>query len=336
MPDTLDGGELLGAPKRQRRRLAVDLSHETAQHTARAHLNIRCDALRRKAADDRLPANRRRDLRNQRLDRGRRRSLGLGIDVGDNRHSGIRGSQRAQLRREPLFGGLHQRAVERRAHRQRNDAFCAERLRPVGRARDGVARAGNHHLAASVEVGGRDNVALGGVGTRVRDLFGIEAEDGGHRAGAHRHRLLHVAAASAHERDGVPEGEGAGGNVRRVFAQAVAGDEGGTNPLRCEQIRGGDARGENGRLSVLGQHQPIFGTVEAQAAQRLAERGVGLGKRVATDGEDIGERLPHPDRLRALSREEKRDHQVAGVLLTAAAAAMSRSTRPMSPAAANR
>ena len=56
------------------RRLAMNLAHQPAQHRAGAHLNIRCDAFRRKAPHHLLPAHRRRHLRDQRLDRAPRAS----------------------------------------------------------------------------------------------------------------------------------------------------------------------------------------------------------------------------------------------------------------------
>ena len=69
--------------------------------------------------------------------------------------TGTRGSarrERAQLRREPLLGRLHQRAVERRADRQRNHALGAERLRALAGARDRVGVPGDHDLARRVQV----------------------------------------------------------------------------------------------------------------------------------------------------------------------------------------
>ena len=50
------------------------------------------------------------------------------VDVGHDRDARICDAQRAQLRRQPLFGRLHQRAMERRADRQRHDALGAQRL----------------------------------------------------------------------------------------------------------------------------------------------------------------------------------------------------------------
>ncbi len=56
--------------------------------------------------------------------------------------------ERAQFGREPLLGRLHQRAVERGAHRQRHHPLRARAPSPAPPARaTAAARAGNHHLA---------------------------------------------------------------------------------------------------------------------------------------------------------------------------------------------
>ena len=76
---------------------------------------------------------------------------------------GTRGSctsQRAQFRREPDLRRLHQRAMERRADRQRHHAPRAERLRALAGALDGVARTRDHDLPAAVQIRRADDLAL--------------------------------------------------------------------------------------------------------------------------------------------------------------------------------
>ncbi len=63
-----------------------------------------------------------------------------------------------------------------------------------------------------------------------------------------------------------------------------------------------------GRLGVFGQRELILGTVENDAAERLAERDVGLRDGLAADRIGVGERPAHADLLRALSRKDERDH----------------------------
>ena len=65
----------------------MNFSHEPAQYRPGPYLNIRCDALGRKARDDGLPADRRRDLRDERLDGRARVALRLGVHVGDDWHA---------------------------------------------------------------------------------------------------------------------------------------------------------------------------------------------------------------------------------------------------------
>ena len=328
---SLDRRQIVRAAEADDRGLAVNLAHQSAQHGARTHLNIRCDALRRKARDDGFPADRRRHLRTSASIAARASRFGSASTLATIGTRGRVRRQRAQLGRQAVLGRLHQRAVERRAHRQRHDAPGAERLGPLARARDRVARAGNHHLPGAVQVRRAHDLALGGLGARLRDLFGVEAEDRRHRAVADRHRLLHVAAAAPHDPQRVGEREGAGRDVGRVLAEAVAGDERGREPARREQAVGGDADRQDRRLRVLGQRQLVLGAVEEEAAQRLAERRVGLVERLAADRKRVGQRLAHADLLRSLSGKDEGDHG-----WDTAAAAMSRSTRSMKRSAAKR
>src|SRR6476660_2298382 len=60
--------EVCGAFEVGHARRAVDLSHQTAQHRAGTHFNIRADARGRKPPHHVLPAYRRRHLATQRLD----------------------------------------------------------------------------------------------------------------------------------------------------------------------------------------------------------------------------------------------------------------------------
>ena len=132
---------------------------------------------------------------------------------------------------------------------------------------------------------------------------------------ADRHRLLHVASAAAHDRDRVAKRERAGGDVRRVLAKAVSGDEGRARCRARQHAARRDAGGQDRRLRVLGQRQLILGPLEAERAQTTqmaarrrvkaasASSNVGAGLREA-----LGERLPHADLLRSLSGKDERDH----------------------------
>ena len=78
--------------------------------------------------------------------------------------------------------------------------------------------------------------------------------------------------------------------------------------MRFEQAAGRDADRKDGGLRVLGQRELVVRAFEAERAQRLAERGIGFGKRLAADWKGVGERLAHADLLRALSRKDECNH----------------------------
>src|SRR5436190_3272796 len=203
----------------------VDLFDETAEHGAGAHLNIVGDAFRRKAADHLLPAHRRGHLPDERVDRGGRVALQLRVDVRHDGHARVLRAQRAEIRFEPILRRLEQRAMERRAHRERNHAPGPERPGALARALDGLRGACDHDLTGAVDVRGADDLALRGLFARARNRVGLEAQDRRHRSGADGHGFLHVLPAPPHHLHRVPELEGAGSDVGGVLAEAVAGDE---------------------------------------------------------------------------------------------------------------
>ena len=94
----------------------------------------------------------------------------------------------------------------------------------------------------------------------------------------------------------------------RVHAQAVAGRPRGAHAVLFRQPARCDAHGQNRRLRVLGEEQSLFRPFEAQAAQGLAQREVRLVERLSADWKRFGERPPHADLLRTLSREYESDH----------------------------
>ena len=77
----------------------------------------------------------------------------------------------------------------------------------------------------AVQVRGADHLALRRLRAGLRHVVGVESEDRRHRAGADRHRFLHVAAAAADDAHRIGKRQRAGRHVRRVLAQAVAGDK---------------------------------------------------------------------------------------------------------------
>jgi hypothetical protein len=88
----------------------------------------------------------------------------------------------------------------------------------------------------------------------------------------------------------------------------VPRDEGRRESTRREQPGRGGADREDRRLGVLGERELILGAVENDAAQRLAERGVGLGERLTAERLGVGQRAAHADLLRTLAGKEEGDH----------------------------
>ena len=216
-----------GAPKLTTVRLAVNLAHQPAQHRARTHLNIRCDAFGRKAADDGFPAHRRRHLRDQRLDRRRarrasarrrrwRRPARAGRATRSARSSGASRSSAgfisAQWNGALTGSGID--ALARRAPsraRRRAPPRRARRQSRPGRAPFRFAGLTTSPSAASSHACATASASR----PRIAAIAPV----------ADRHRLLHVAAAAPDDAQRVGERERAGRDVRRVLAEAVAGDE---------------------------------------------------------------------------------------------------------------
>ncbi len=78
-------------------------------------------------------------------------------------------------------------------------------LRALGGPLHGGRRAGDHHLSRAVDVRRADDLALRRLLARPRHGLQVAAENRRHRAGADRHRLLHVAPAPPHDRHRVAE-----------------------------------------------------------------------------------------------------------------------------------
>src|SRR4051812_45522956 len=86
-----DRCEIVGGAETDDGRRAMNLADHSAEHRARTHLNIRCDAFRRKALDHGLPSHGRRYLPDQRLDGRVRLALRLRVDIRHDRDARTRG-----------------------------------------------------------------------------------------------------------------------------------------------------------------------------------------------------------------------------------------------------
>ena len=207
------------------------------EHRARAHLNIRGDAFRRKAAHDRLPPHRRRHLRTSASIADARVALRLGIDVGHDRHARVVASSSARSsgasRSSAGFisaqwnGALTASGI---------DALGAERLGPLAGARcTAAACAGDHDLAGAVHVRRADDLALAPPPrTPARPCRRRAPRIAAIAPVADRHRLLHVAAAAPHDPHRVGERERA---RRRRWRSTRRGCGRRRTPARCRATR---------------------------------------------------------------------------------------------------
>jgi hypothetical protein len=147
-------------------------------------------------------------------------------------------------------------------------------------------------------------------------LVEVEADQGRHRAGTHRHRRLHGAAADTQQAGGIGNRQAAGGGERRILAERMTGDKGDLildpHAARFKHAQRGKADGHECRLRVLGQRQRFDRTFEDHRRELLRQRLVDFGEDGAGLGKCIGEPLAHADRLTALPRKhECRRHPAA-------------------------
>src|SRR3989454_333413 len=177
---------------------------------------------------------------------------------------------------------------------------------PPDRARD---------LLGRVHVRDADDLPLRRVPAHPLDLAQVEPHDRRHRARPHRHGILHQRAALAHDAYRIGEPQGAGHDERRVFPETVARGERGLEAAFGARGGGRDRRREDRGLGVGGQREVRLRTLEHEPRQVEAERLVRLLEhRLRARGRRV-EPLAHPDRLRALAGEEKRDrgHRWSGL-----------------------
>ena len=269
---------------------AVDLAHEAAEDFAWAHFDEVGGLLRDEEADGVDPADSACDL----ADEGFAELMGIGderrIDIHHDGDTGRCEGKGAEQLGEAILRRLHEGAVEGRADLEHDDAPGATLFAYFGGALDGGSCAGDDGLQGRIEIGGGDDVARfgGGIGAGAGGVFRAEAEDGGHGALAGGNGFLHEAAAMADGAHGVGEGDGASGDVGGVFAEGVAGDEGGRNSIFREDAQGGDGDGTDGGLLKFGEFELVFGAFKAEFGDGEAEGFVGFFEGAARDGKFSG------------------------------------------------
>jgi hypothetical protein len=178
-----------------------------------------------------------------------------------------------------------------------------------------------------IVVGGLADLALRRLASdRVRHLE-IEADQGRHGAGAHRHRLLHGIATQAQQSRRIGERQAPGGGQSRIFAERMAGDEsdvaGKVEPgFVREHPHCREAHRHQRRLGIGRQRQNVGWALPHDRRQLLAERLIDLGEYVPSRGESIGECLAHAHNLAALAGKYERDSHLRCPLPRKACAAV--------------
>ena len=190
------------------------------EHFPRPALDDVRRALPHHALDGLHPPHRRRRLAHQGVLDGGRVALHFHVHVVDHGEPRRGNLDPREIVFQPLAGGPHQHRMKRRAHRQRHRALRAARLAKQDRPVDRVLLSGDHDLSGRVEVHGLDLAE--GFRAPLAHAFLVQAQNRRHRALALGHCLLHRLGAEAHQRQGVPEGKGAGGHQRSVLAETVS------------------------------------------------------------------------------------------------------------------
>ena len=146
---------------------------------------------------------------------------------------------------------------------------------------------------------------------RQRVEIHLGLNDRAHAARLGRRRGLHQAATLAYQHDGPRHVEHAGGDQRRVLAEAVAAEHLGLDAeLALERTEHRDLGGEDGRLRVLGLLEARVG-LEAELGDVEAEGFGCRGEDFAGGGAVLVEVARHAGALRALAR--KRDGEPRAV-----------------------
>ena len=204
--------------------------------------------------------------------------------------------------------------MERRGNRQRHAALDLELLDHGNRPLDRAEMARKHDLGRIVVVGDGANFTCR---CRIRQLLrlvDIRAEQRTHRAHADRHRRLHRLASQFKQPGRVCERERPGGTKRRIFAQAVPGDEialvGQLDPaFTFQHPQRGDGIGHDCSLRIFGQHQLIVGAIAHDREQLLAQRIVHFLENFARGNAGQRQLDPHPNLLATLTRKHECTHE---------------------------
>ena len=134
----------------------------------------------------------------------------------------------------------------------------------------------------------------------------IQAHDRGHGALPRRYCLLHGFAAQVNQSDRICERQGSRGHQCGKLAQRVAGAKVERQIDRfTHRPQDSDRIGQDGRLRILGEREPIGRTLETDFGDRKAERLIGLFEDRAGAGKLAGQIAAHADALRPLTWKQQ-------------------------------
>ena len=168
-----------------------------------------------------------------------------GGDVGNELAAGGAELGVGEFAAHDVDGGADKGGVEGAGDGEADKAAAGFGGDEVAGGLDGGGIAGDDDLAGAVPVGGDDDAELAAGGDLVADFAdagAVEVEDGGHGAGLALAGVVHGLGAGADEAEAGLEIEDAGGVEGGVFADGVAGDDGGIDAFVAQDGEGGRRR----------------------------------------------------------------------------------------------
>ena len=256
--------------------------------------------------DGLIPADGCDDLFDEEVSDGGGIVVGLGGDVADDGHFGGAEADAGEDVGHGFGGGLHEGGVEGAGDFE-GDGFEAFGFGELRGALAGGDRAGEDDLAGGVEVGGDEDVALGGLVAEGGGGGLVGTQEGEHGGGVGFGGGLHELAAGFDDVEAIFEGKDAGDVEGGVFAEGEAGGEiGGGHFFEFEKgFEDGDGGDEDGELGDVGFVERIFRAFEAEAGEGEAQGLVGGFEDAGGDAEAGGEIFAHADELGALAGAEE-------------------------------
>ncbi len=176
----------------------VDAAEQSGEHSTGSDFEEPVDAPRCQIPHRFFPPNRIGNLLDQPLSR-----LGAGLNLArlpivNERPIEIVKHRPVQFRRHALLGRFHQRAMEWRAHGERDRPPGASRFGQIHRAAHRTGVSGDHNLVRRIQIGRGDDFALSGVRENFLQASGRKPEDRGHRPLSRGDGFLHKPAAFPH------------------------------------------------------------------------------------------------------------------------------------------